>query len=236
MSRPRWRSPDSLSPKGNRLRPILLIVLLALALILPFLALGNRLDMLLGGPELAALFARAGGWAWLAGLALLVADLVLPVPATGVMAALGVAYGPVTGGLLGATGSFIAGALGYLACRSLSGRSLARLLGPSDLERARRLSCNIGGWLVAGSRALPLLPEIVACAAGLVRMPPQRFFPALACGALPTGLAFATLGHLGSDRPIATLLATTLLPLALWLVVRHLMVRPLRPGNDPLQH
>ena len=36
--------------------------------------------------------------------------------------------------------------------------------------------------------------------------------------------------------PRRRLLATTLLPLALWLVVRHLMVRRLRPGNDPLQH
>ena len=126
----------------------------ALALLLPFLALGNRLDLLLGGQELAALFARAGGWARpLPGAA--GGRSRLPVPATGVMAALGVAYGPVAGGLLGATGSFIAGAWGYLACRSLSGRSLARLLGPSDLERGA--PAVLRRWRVAGRG--------VACAA-----------------------------------------------------------------------
>ena len=193
---------------------------LAAILLLPFLAFGEHLEVLLSGPRLAALLASAEGWGWVIGLGLLGADLLLPIPATGGMAALGVAYGPLLGGGLSALGSFLSGCLGYAACRLLSEARVERLVGAGDLARARQLAANLGGWLVAGSRALPLLPELVACAAGLVRMAPGRFFPALACGAIPTGFAFAGLGAIGSDRPVLTVVLATVLPLALWPLVR----------------
>jgi hypothetical protein len=63
-------------------------------------------------------------------------------------------------------------------------------------------------------------------------MPPARYFAALACGAVPTGFVFATLGHLGADRPILTFLATTMLPMALWLVLRR---GASGSGDDALQ-
>jgi uncharacterized membrane protein YdjX (TVP38/TMEM64 family) len=40
-------------------------------------------------------------WAWALGIGLIWADLVLPVPQTAVIAALGIVYGAVLGGLLG---------------------------------------------------------------------------------------------------------------------------------------
>ena len=43
-------------------------------------------------------------WAWAVGIALIWADLVLPVPQTVVIAALGIIYGTVLGGLLGSVG------------------------------------------------------------------------------------------------------------------------------------
>lgn len=204
------------------MRLLLVLLVPAAILVLPFLALGGWLDAALGGPQLTAMLAAAGGWAWLAGIGLLLADLVLPVPASGVMAALGAVYGPIRGGLVAAAGSFLAGATGYLLCCRLGQPAARWLLGPDELDRARRLSAELGGWLVAGSRALPLLPEAVACAAGLVAMPARRFFMALACGALPMGLVFATLGHLGADRPLASILLASLLPLALWPLARRL--------------
>jgi uncharacterized membrane protein YdjX (TVP38/TMEM64 family) len=216
----------------NSLRLAFVLAGLALALLAPFLLLGERFDILLGGAELGRWFAEARSWAWLAGLGLLTADLLLPVPATGVMAALGLAYGPVIGGLLSALGSFLAGALGYTVCHALGSRPIELLLDPAEIAWARRLSRDAGGWLVAGSRALPLLPEVVACAAGLIRMPPTRYLAALACGAVPTGFVFATLGHLGADRPILTFLATTMLPMSLWLVLRRCASSS---GDDALQ-
>jgi uncharacterized membrane protein YdjX (TVP38/TMEM64 family) len=211
------------------MRLLLVLLLPAAIVLLPFLLVGDRLDAALGGPRLVELLAAAGGWAWAVGIALLVADLLLPIPASGVMAALGIVYGPWLGGLIAAAGSFLAGGLGYLVCRRLGRRAALWLLGERDLRRGTELADRHGGWLVTASRALPLLPETVACAAGLVRMRPAVFFAALACGALPMGLAFATLGSLGADRPLASLALATLAPLLLWPVAR----RALRCSGPP---
>jgi uncharacterized membrane protein YdjX (TVP38/TMEM64 family) len=205
------------------MRLLLVLAVPALVLLVPFLLLGGWLDAVLGGPQLAALMADAGGWAWAVGLTLLIADLVLPILSTAVMAALGAIYGPLLGGLVAALGSFLGGGIGYLVCRRFGRRAALWLLGERDLRRATLLADRHGGWLVAVSRAPPLMPEAVACAAGLVGMRPLTFFTALACGALPMGLAFATLGELGADRPLATLLVAVLLPLALWPLAHRLL-------------
>lgn len=216
------------------MRLLLVLLLPAAILLLPFLLVGDRLDAALGGPRLVELLAAAGSWAWVAGIALLVGDLVLPIPASGVMAALGIVYGPWLGGLIGAAGSFLSGSLGYLFCRRLGRQAALWLVGERDLRRGTELADRHGGWLVAASRALPLLPETVACAAGLVRMRPTTFFAALACGALPMGVAFATLGSLGANRPLASIAVATLLPLAVWPIAHHALRRS-GPPDPALQ-
>ncbi len=128
-------------------------------------------------------------------MGLLVSDLVLPVPATGVMAALGVLYGPVRGGLIGAVGSILSGSIAYGLCRLLGRRAAVKLAGEKDLARAEGFFDSAGGWAVALSRWLPVLPEAVACLAGLARMRALSFFIALACGSIPMAFAFAALGH-----------------------------------------
>jgi uncharacterized membrane protein YdjX (TVP38/TMEM64 family) len=205
------------------MRLLLLLLVPAAVLLVPFLLLSGWLDAALGGPQLAALLADAGLWAWLVGIALLVADLALPILATAVMAALGAIYGPLLGGLLAAIGSFLSGAIAYLLCRRLGQRAALWLLGERELRRATALANRHGGWLVALSRAPPLLPEAVACAAGLAGMRPAPFFAALLCGAVPMGFAFAALGKLGSGQPIATILVAVLLPVLLWPLARRLI-------------
>jgi len=158
-----------------------------------------------------------GNWAWLAAFALLVADLILPVPGTLVMSALGFVYGPWLGGLIGAAGSFAAGMTGYTACRCIGERAALWLLGEKDLGRGRRLFQRFGGLAVASSRALPIFPEIIACMAGLVGMPVRGFMLALAMGCLPMGMAFAWIGHQGREDPTLALFLSLLIPAVLWL-------------------
>ncbi|GMU24659.1 MAG: hypothetical protein AMXMBFR13_47320 [Phycisphaerae bacterium] len=207
------------------MRLLYLCVALAVLFALPLLIFQDRFDAAIESVGGAAWLRGYGSWAWAAAIGLQVADLVLPVPATVIMAGLGVVYGPVLGGLIGAAGSMLAGALAYGAARLL-GRPAARfLVGERDLEQARGFFARAGGWAVAVSRPMPLLAEVSACLAGLAGMPSGRFFPALACGALPLGLAFATLGYSGSDRPALAVVISALAPLALWPVARWL-VRP----------
>lgn len=163
----------------------------------------------------------AGAWAWAAGIGLLAADLVLPVPGTVVMSALGYIYGPLVGGLAAAAGSMLAGLGGYGIGRLVGERAARRLLGSVDYEKGRLLFARGGGWLVALSRALPILPEALACTAGLVRMPFARFLGALACGSLPVGFLFAAIGSAGRGAPGWALAFSLLVPALLWAAARR---------------
>lgn len=209
-----------------------LFLILALLVIIPFLIWGDGIEQALLTLDAAEWEGRFGAWAWAIGLLLLMADLVLPIPATAVMTALGILYGPLIGGLLAATGSFIAGMIGYLACRAF-GRPLAlKILGQKDLENGEILFARFGGWFVALSRWLPVFPEVIACMAGLTRMPPIAFFAALACGSIPFAFAFATLGHAGVDRPLIAIGIAILLPPLFWAVMQLYLRRSQRLSAD----
>ena len=198
------------------LRLLGLFLLLALLVIIPFLIWGDGIEQALATLEASEWEHRFGAWAWAVGLLFLIADLVLPIPATAVMTVLGILYGPLLGGLLAATGSFLAGTIGYLACRAFGRPAATRILGEKDLESAETLFARFGGWFVALSRWLPVFPEVIACMAGLTRMPTVPFFIALACGSIPFGFAFAALGHAGVDRPEIAIGVSIILPPLLW--------------------
>jgi len=142
-----------------------------------------------------------------------------------VMAALGVIYGPFLGGLVATLGNCLSGLLGYALCRRF-GRPLAtRLIGEPDFEAGAELFARSGGVIVAASRWLPVLPEVISCMAGLMRMPLANFTLALVCGAAPLGFVVAGLGYAGSEQPLLTLVLCAALPLPLWYFL-HRIVAP----------
>ncbi len=207
------------------MRLIWIFVGLAALVIVPFLIWGGNLEerfSLDGAVEWLRAF---GPWGWLAGIGLLMGDLVLPIPSTVVMSALGFVYGPVTGGVLAASGSFLSGLLAYGLCRSLGHRAAAKLTGARDLERGRELFTRYGGWLVAWSRWMPVFQEAIACMAGLIRMPFATYVTALACGCIPLGFAFAAIGHAGVERPGIAIALSLLIPPVLWLVFQKMIKR-----------
>ena len=160
----------------------------------------------------------SGPWAWAAGIALLVGDLALPVPGTVVISALGYIYGTLVGGVIAAAGLMLAGVVGYGLGWLCGERFARRWLGERDYEKGRQLFASGGGWVVALSRALPILPEVISCTAGLVRMPFRRFSAALACGSVPMGFLFAAIGRAGHEAPSWALGLSLLVPGLLWLL------------------
>lgn len=207
------------------MRLLALFLALAAAVLVPFLLWGDRFDAILAEGSGADWLRRFGPWAWLAGIALLVGDLVLPIPSTAIISALGFIYGPWIGGLIGATGSILAGLTAYGACRALGHRAAVAIAGEKGLRDGEKLFARSGGWLVAVSRWLPLLPEVVACMAGLARMPFGGFATALACGSVPLGFAFAAVGAAGVERPALTLAVSALAPPLLWWTASRLLRR-----------
>ena len=208
-------------------------LLLALIVLIPFLIWGSGFEQSFSQEGAIAWLTGYGQWASVAGILLLMSDLVLPIPATAVMAALGFVYGPVAGGLIATLGGFLSGALGYLLCRWFGRPVAIRLLGPKDLADGERLFARVGGWLVVLSRWLPVFPEVIACMAGLSRMPPLPFFAALACGSAPLGFVFAMIGHAGVDHPVLAITLSAGLPPLLWLSVQpYFRAKRLTPVDD----
>jgi len=198
----------------------IVFLFLGVTLALPFVIFGAELESLFAGEGALQLLRSYTRFGWLVAMLLLIADLVLPIPTTAVFAALGIVYGPWVGGLIAASGSFLSGVLAYALCRRYGYRVAHHFAGPDAMRYGEDLFARAGGWLVAFSRWLPLLPEVVACLAGLSNMPYKPFIIALLCGVVPVGFVFAFVGHSGAEWPVLTLTASALAPLILWFLVR----------------
>lgn len=199
-------------------------ILTALVLV-PFFIWGGQLLALFDGESARLWILSWGKFGGLAVVALLVADLFLPIPATGVMSAAGYVYGPLVGGLLSVIGSSLSGMLAYFLCRKFGRRAAERLAGAEGLAQNETLFRRGGPWLVALSRWLPVFPEVIACLAGLARMQPRTFALALLCGTLPMGFTYAAVGALFSAEPKWALGLSVALPVGLWLIFRPFLAR-----------
>ncbi len=207
------------------IRLTLAFMVLAAVVLVPFVIWGEALETALAAQELARMLHAQGPLAGALAVGLLWADLVLPVPATAVMSALGFVYGIFWGAILGASGSMLAGLTGYALCRALGREAARRILGAEGLAQGERLFARVGVWLVLLSRWLPVFPEVVACMAGLTRMPFLLFALALAAGSLPMATAFAAVGRFGVERPDLALFVSAVAPPLIWLALRPLVLR-----------
>jgi uncharacterized membrane protein YdjX (TVP38/TMEM64 family) len=214
--------PDGCS-SNSMLRLLLIAIVLIAISVVTFLIWGGQIEEDMSQLGVAGWMQSFGVWAWVVGIGLIAADIVLPVPSTAVMGALGIIYGPLVGGMISASGSVISGLLGYGVCRLIGPKTAERLAGTEGLRRARTLFDRWGGWLVAGSRWLPILPETISFLAGLTSMRFTHYLGALVSGAVPLGLTFATAGHLGADNALLTLVICAVAPLVLWLAARRFL-------------
>ncbi len=184
-------------------------------------------SFLLWGGEFELLFSKDGvpktlgpdGWLLVVGLLML--DVFLPIPATAALAALGMTYGPLLGGLYGCLGTFLAGTLGYGLCRLANERIARFLVGDLGMAMGKRFLGRSGAWAIALSRWTILLPELLSCFAGLVRMPAKTYFAALLCGVVPMSFAYAWLGstEAAQANPLLALGLSAAVPVLLWTVV-----------------
>jgi uncharacterized membrane protein YdjX (TVP38/TMEM64 family) len=201
------------------MRLFLVFLGLASIVLISFFLWGDSLMLSFTQEGTVAWLGKYGPWAWIAAILLLMADLVLPLPATLIMSALGFIYGPILGGCISVAGSFMSGSAGYWICRSLGVKAAIRILGSKDYERGKKLSGKVGGWVVVLSRWLPVFPEVVACMAGLTRMKPGYFHLALLCGSLPMGFTYALVGSAGLDHPGWAIALSFGLPPLIWFIV-----------------
>ena len=215
------------------MRLVLVCASIVAIFVVSYLLWGGYFEDLLKDEEGQRWLRGFGPWAWAVAILLMVTDVLLPIPATAILATLGLIYGPLIGGTIGCAGTFLAGTVAYLLCRALGERAAVFLLGRSMLERSHMFFASAGGWLVVLSRWMIILPEMVSCLAGLTRMPPRRYFAALACGTVPMSFTYATIGSFNFDKPILALAISAAVPVFLWPVAQWLLKRRSNAGGGP---
>ena len=208
-----------------------IIGLILAGALVPWAIWGEAFDSALSLEGATAWIMQQGDWAWAAGVGLLVSDIALPVPSTVVMSALGAVYGTLAGGLIASAGSVLAGVTAYGAAR-LAGRPAARrIAGEEGLRRTEAIFERGGAWLVLVSRWMPILPEAVACMAGLAGMRFRTFFAALTAGCVPTGFAFAWVGAVARESESLALVLSAALPVAAWFAAARFRAVREAPGS-----
>jgi uncharacterized membrane protein YdjX (TVP38/TMEM64 family) len=170
--------------------------LITLGLLVVFLAAFGVVEALgvplLQQPE--AWLARAGsGAAAVLSVALLVADVFLPIPSSVIMIANGALFGIVPGAALSLAGSLGATALGFLLGRR-SSRLITRLVTPEEKAHADALLARWGAMAIVITRPIPLLAETTAILAGASPLGWGRSMAAAVGGALPSCLLYALTG------------------------------------------
>lgn len=164
---------------------------------------------------------RSAGTAAL-GVALLLVDVLLPVPSSFVMIAFGLYFGVWVGTALGLVGSLGAACVGFAIGRA-GGPLMHRCLPEHERARADALLRRYGALAVLITRPLPLLAETTALVAGTSPLPWARFVTAAAIGALPAAALYAIAGATARNLNHAGLISACVFALAAvyWIIARR---------------
>jgi uncharacterized membrane protein YdjX (TVP38/TMEM64 family) len=161
--------------------------------------------------------------AGVAGVGLLVADVVLPVPSSMVMIIQGALFGVAIGtalSLLGGVGTALAGyGLGRVGGPPL----LRSVCSDAERDRADLLIRRWGLLAVTATRPVPLLAETVAVVAGASCLGLVRTAMAAAAGSLPGALLYSVAGSLDVGAPSGLVVFAIVIAIAsgLWVLGRH---------------
>lgn len=199
-------------------RLLILFFLLCALILVSFILFGDEFDRMFSSEQTRELLREHRQWAGPIGVALLVSDLLLPIPTTVVIGAMGAVLGVGVAAFWGWLGLSLAGLTGYGVAR-LGGQVWADKLAPPEKQAEYRRMFNAwGGLAVVLSRMMPILPEVISVLAGLYRMRASRYVAAVALGSLPPALGFAWVGHRAVDEPGLAVWAMALLMGVLWLI------------------
>ena len=174
-------------------RVLVLIGGVALAIILSKVVMEQVLGIQLE-PLIAGWMARAGTGSALVMIALLGADLFLPIPSSLIMVLSGAAFGVMWGSMLSLVGSVGGEWLGFELVRRYRHRAAEKIVGDEELERLARVFDRHGMSVVVVTRALPVVMETMSVVAGLSKMSRSSFLLASLIGTAPIVVVYAYAG------------------------------------------
>ncbi len=206
-------------------RSTIVMLVILLIPVVPFILFGEHSEAWIQQRVMDSTTAEQGGWVTvLTIICALVADILLPVPSSGVMTFAGAAFGIVPGALLGWLGLTISCLLGYWLGHRFGMPLISRIATQEEILTTSGWLNSFGRWLLAAVRGLPVLAEASVLLAGAYRMEMKNFWPPVLLANLVIALVYSALGYyaMGEGWLGAALAVSVLLPLILlllWLVV-----------------
>ncbi len=174
------------------LRTLPLMCVVLLVPVLPFLFFGGQFEDWLRGfaedsPSNSAVIAMVVG--------LLATDVLLPIPSSVISTLSGWQLGWWRGTLATWIGMNLGAVIGFLLARRW-GQPLALWFSKvEDLQRMRLVSDQYGPFILALTRAVPVLAEASVLIAGIHQLSWRRFLPAVLLSNLGIALAYAAFGN-----------------------------------------
>jgi len=159
---------------------------------------------------------------------ILFADLFIAIPTLTVMIMGGYFLGPLWGAVAAIIGLTFAGTCGY-GLSFKYGDNLIDFLIKDQNERDQAIITfqNHGAVVILLSRAIPILPEVSACMAGMTRMPFTKFFLLWLISTVPYAIIASYAGSISTfENPapaLYTALTLTVFFWIAWLVFRQFL-------------
>jgi uncharacterized membrane protein YdjX (TVP38/TMEM64 family) len=205
-------------------RTAILIASVAAAVVLSKLLIENVMGLSIEAIATVWL-SRAGAGTAVTVVALLAADLFLPIPSSIVMVLSGAAFGAFWGGLLSLIGSVGGEWLGFELVRHYGRRASGRIVGDEEIDRLGRVFARHGAAAIAVTRALPVVMETMSVVAGLSTMTRRTFVVASLIGTAPIVFVYAWAGAVSRQTGNALPAAIMLLAVAAfgWVIYRARM-------------
>jgi len=125
---------------------------------------------------------------------LLSVDILAPIPSSIVSTAGGYFLGFIFGTLISLAGMSISCIIGYWLGAKFGNPISEKLVGKHELLKLEKLQNKYGDWIIIISRAVPVLAEASVLAAGIGRMPINRFILLILLSNSGISLAYAAIG------------------------------------------
>ena len=200
-------------------RTLLLIAAVAALIVASKLLVEDVLGINLE-PAVANWLARPGASGAFLIIALLAADVFLPVPSSIIMVLSGAAFGVLWGAVFALVGSIAGEWLGFELVRKYGRQASRRIANDEDIDRVNYFFERYGALAVIVTRPLPIVMETMSLVAGLSQMRREVFLAASFVGTTPIVLVYAYAGavsrEVGSLLPAAVILVAVTATGWLW--------------------
>ncbi|MFT2090191.1 TVP38/TMEM64 family protein [Paraglaciecola sp. 2405UD69-4] len=150
---------------------------------------------------------------------ILMSDLLLSIPTLATVTLSGYFLGHLYGAIASLAGLMLVGVMGYLLSYYHGDKIEMRVLKTREQRLdARQNFAQHGIVMILFSRAIPMLPEISACMAGMTKMPFYKFIAAWSLSIIPYVLVCSYAGSISSlDNPNPAIYSAISVNIVIWL-------------------